>query len=73
MTFGTPEFTNTNNLPEEIVIPELELKTNAEGKKYQTEKDGVYYGGDYLPMPPQEIHLDGDVPPPPTDAPNPVI
>lgn len=34
------------------------LKENAEGKKYEYEKDGVYYGGDYLQEPPQEIHIE---------------
>lgn len=57
--------THNNALPEEIVIPEEVLKTNAEGKKYSYEKDGVYYGGDYLSEPPQEIDL--DLPPPPIE------
>lgn len=46
-----------------------ELKTNAEGKKYEYEKNGSYYGGDYLPEPPEEIILNitEDLPPPPTE------
>ncbi len=54
-------------LPEEIIIPTPELKTNPEGKKYEYEKNGTYYGGDYMPEPPQEINLGEDLPPPPTE------
>jgi len=36
---------------------EKELKVNTEGKKYEYEKNGTYYGGDYLPEPPAEIIL----------------
>lgn len=52
-----------NELPEEIKIEETELKTNPEGKKYEHEKDGVYFGGDYLPEPPEEIDLNFPAPP----------
>ena len=46
-------------LPEEIIINpnDFELKENAEGKKYQYEKEGVYYGGDYLNEPPVEVDI----------------
>ncbi len=54
------------NPPEEIEIDtNPEPKVNKEGKKYQYEKDGVYYGGDYLPEPPSEI--DPNLPPPPPE------
>ncbi len=36
---------------------EKNLKVNSEGKKYEYEKDGVYYGGDYLAEPPQELNI----------------
>ena len=52
-------------IPQEIIIEEEKLQTNAEGKQYKYEKDGTYYGGDYLNEPPQEIDL--DLPPPPTE------
>lgn len=43
-------------------IKELEnqdgFKINSQGKKYEFEKNGTYYGGDYLQEPPQEINLD---------------
>ena len=38
----------------------VELKTNEEGKKYETEENGVFYGGDYLPKPSEEINTDMD-------------
>jgi hypothetical protein len=44
-----------NNLPDEITLPDADLKTNADGKKYAYEKDGVFYGGDYLPEPPHDV------------------
>lgn len=50
-----------NNVTKKITQPREikdELKINSEGKKYQFEKGGVYYGGDYLPEPPQEINID---------------
>jgi hypothetical protein len=39
-----------------------DLFTNEEGKKYEYQKHGTFYGGDYLPEPPQEINLDIDTP-----------
>jgi hypothetical protein len=43
-------------------IKELEnqggFKINSQGKKYEFEKNGTYYGGDYLQEPPQEINID---------------
>lgn len=36
------------------------LLENSEGKKYEYQKDGVYYGGDYLAELPAEIHIDID-------------
>ncbi len=35
----------------------LSLKTSPDGKKYEYEKNGIFYGGDYLQEPPQEINL----------------
>lgn len=49
-------------LPEEITVEPVELKTNAEGKQYEIEVGGVYYGGDYLPKSPEEIVVDPDFP-----------
>jgi hypothetical protein len=46
-----------DNLPKDIVLEEQELKTNSEGKEYLYEKDGVFYGGDYLNELPNEIDL----------------
>lgn len=54
-----------NNLPKEVKFEEKELKTNSDGKKYKYEKDGIYYGGDYLNEPPQEI--DFNLPEPPEE------
>lgn len=34
-----------------------EFKTTPDGKKYLYEKDGTFYGGDFLAEPPQEIHF----------------
>jgi hypothetical protein len=61
------------NPPEEIkVSPEtLEFKTNAEGKKYSYEKDGQYYGGDYLPEAPSEIDI--NFPPAPPEEKSPAL
>lgn len=58
------------NLPEEINIDvkDLEPKVNAEGKKYVYEKDGVYYGADYLDESPQEIDLEFPSAPPHKDS-----
>jgi hypothetical protein len=53
MPFEQPN--NGSELPEEIHVPDQVLKTTPDGKHYQYEKDGVYYGGDYLPESPQEI------------------
>ena len=36
-----------------------QFKYNSEQKKYLTEKDGVFYGGDYLPEPAEEITIPG--------------
>lgn len=48
----------TAKLPDEIVVPPQEdLKVGPDGKKYAYEKDGVKYGGDYLPELPAEIDL----------------
>ncbi len=47
----------TNELPDEIQIEDLDVKINDEGKKYEYEKGGVYYGGDYLHELPEEIDL----------------
>ncbi len=55
---------SVNNLPEEIKVEETDLRINSEGKKYEYEKEGVFYGGDYLPEPPEEIDLNFPVPPP---------
>lgn len=60
-----------HELPDEIIVPQEEVHVNADGKRYTYEKGGVFYGGDYLPEPPSEIDL--DTPPPPPEAPNPVI
>lgn len=58
-------------IPNEIIVPTEELQVNTEGKQYLSEEGGRFYGGDYLPKPPAEIYL--DIPPPPPEAPNPVI
>ncbi|HSE35413.1 MAG TPA: hypothetical protein VLB83_04800 [Candidatus Paceibacterota bacterium] len=42
-------------LPEEIVVGEQELQVDENGKRFAYEKDGVKYGGDYLPETPAEI------------------
>lgn len=63
-------FKKSEKLPEEIIIPVEELQTNSDGKKYRYEKNGVYYGGDYLNELPEEINI--DLPPPPPEN-NPVI
>lgn len=34
------------------------LKVNSQGKKYEYEKNGTYYGGDYLPEPPEELRIE---------------
>ena len=52
-------------LPDQIKTTEAELKLNSEGKNYEYEKNGVYYGGDYLKEPTQEIDL--NLPPPPKE------
>jgi len=49
-------------LPEKIIVESVNLKTNAEGKQYEVEAGGVYYGGDYLSKPPEEIILVPDFP-----------
>ena len=54
-------------LPEEIIVEVEEIKVNAEGKKYLTEKDGVFYGGDYLSEVPGEITMDENFPPAPEE------
>lgn len=61
---------NMEGLPEEIIINEEELQTNAEGKQYLTEENGVFYGGDYLPKLPSEISFDEEdgFPPPPPEV-----
>lgn len=46
-------------------------KMSPEGKKYKYEKDGVYYGGDYLPESPREI--DPNLPPAPPVTEHPAI
>jgi hypothetical protein len=56
------------NPPSEINVPEMELQTNNEGKHYQYEKDGMYYGGEYLPEPPQEIDITFPSAPPETPS-----
>lgn len=66
-------FNASEGLPEEITINE-EFQVDAEGKKYLYEKDGVKYGGDYLPETPAEVSLEenDDFPPPPEEV-NPVL
>ena len=47
--------------PSEIILEaenNVELKINADGKKYETEENGQFYGGDYLPKIPAEINID---------------
>ena len=62
-------FKKTTNLPEEITFEEKPLIEITEGLhkglKYQYEKNGQYYGGDFLNEPPSEIDL--DLPPPPQE------
>lgn len=61
---------SAEGLPEEITISEG-LETDADGKKFAYEKDGVKYGGDFLPEPPPVISLEGDeLPPPPEEVNN---
>lgn len=58
----------SEGLPEEVIISE-ELQTNGEGKQYLYEKDGVFYGGDYLNKVPGEINLnDDELPPAPPEV-----
>lgn len=63
MNFEQPQ----QGLPEEIKIEAEELKENTEGKKYLLEKDGVFYGGDYLNELPGEITMDENFPPAPEE------
>ncbi len=39
-----------------------EFKTNDQGKKYEYEKNGTFYGGDYLAELPAEIYIDTETP-----------
>lgn len=55
-----------NNLPEEVILPQEELLTDEQGKKYKYEKDGVKYGGDFLEELPDEISIE-ELPKPPTE------
>jgi hypothetical protein len=59
--------------PDEIHIDQPELKVNAEGKSFETEEGGQFFGGDYLPKPPAEIRIDDELPPPPSEQPHPAI
>ncbi len=43
---------------EAIASKDGEFLTNSEGKKYLYEKDGHFYGGDYLDEPPAEILIE---------------
>jgi hypothetical protein len=38
------------------------LKTNDQNMKYEFEENGVFYGGDYLPKPPEELIIDVNTP-----------
>lgn len=60
-------------IPDEIKVEEPVLITNDVGKKYLIEEGGTYYGGDYLPKPPEEIIVDEDFPGPPEETPSTVI
>ena len=63
------DFTPTPENEEEGIQAEMpvegestvELKTNDEGKKYETKEGDVFYGGDYLPKPPAEINIDEEM------------
>lgn len=63
------ESLNMGGLPEEITISE-DLQTDADGKQFLYERDGVKYGGDFLPETPGEIDLerDADFPSPPEEV-----
>lgn len=69
MTIENNFFKRPVNLPEEITLEEKSLLEITEGihagKKYKYEKDGQYYGGDFLDELPAEIDL--DLPPPPPE------
>jgi hypothetical protein len=59
--------------PDETKV-ETELKIDeATGRKYEYEKDGVKYGGDFLAEPPAEIKLDDELPPAPPETPHPAL
>ncbi len=60
-------------LPEEVTISEG-FRVDDEGRAYVYEKDGVKYGGDFLPETPEEIALSDDetLPPAPQEI-NPVL
>ncbi len=60
-------------LPEEVTISEG-FQVDDEGRAYAYEKDGVKYGGDFLPETPEEIALSDDetLPPAPQEI-NPVL
>jgi hypothetical protein len=60
-------------IPDEIKVEEPVFMTNDVGKKYLTEEGGTYYGGDYLPKPPEEITVDTDFPGPPEEIPTAVL
>lgn len=48
--------------PEAIYLDEdlNPLAVNSDGKSYATEKDGVFYGGEYLEEPPSEIFIQNE-------------
>lgn len=56
------------DLPEEINITS-ELQVGEDGSSFLYEKDGVKYGGDYLPETPEVISLDSEteLPSPPNE------
>ncbi|MDQ5954832.1 MAG: hypothetical protein QG583_760 [Patescibacteria group bacterium] len=60
----------SKGLPNKVEVREADIKLNSEGKKYKYEKDGVFYGGDYLAETSDEVNL--DLPPAPKEE-NPVI
>lgn len=61
------------DIPEEININEGS-QVDEQGRRYEYEKDGVKYGGDFLPETPEEIVLSDDetLPPAPQEI-NPVL
>jgi hypothetical protein len=62
----------STDLPEEITLNEG-FQVDDEGRAFAYEKDGVKYGGDFLPETPGELSLDDENELPPPEEANPVL